>query len=76
MHEEDADEVPVPWLRAQCAVTLAVRPNALEVSMQPHKPLHLVATVSLVREEGQLVGCSRPSRAVQRVVADACGVYK
>ena len=44
--------------------------------MQPHKPLHLVATVSLVCEEGQLVGCSRSSRAVQRVVADAGGVYK
>ena len=62
--------------RGQCAVTLAVGLNALEVSMQPHKPLHLVATMSLVREEGQLVGCSRPSRAVQRVVADAGSVDK
>ena len=76
MHEEDADEIPVPWLGAQCAVTLAVGLNAFEVSMQPHKPLHLVATVSLMGKEGQLVGCSRPACAVQWVVADAGGVYE
>jgi hypothetical protein len=76
VHEERADQNPVPGLGVQRAVADSVGADALDITVQTDEALCLRTAIDLVADEDDLVRRGGAQCALQRCIADAAGVFQ
>lgn len=76
VHEESADEDPVPGFGMQRAVPNTVGTDAFDVSMQPQQSLSLFAAILVGAGELDLFGRRTAQCTTNRVIADTARCFE